>query len=202
VELTVASWGQTPFFGEYSSDGTLLWSAQLGVGDVQAYRVLRSNWTAYPTWSPAIAVDSNTTTSSHDIYVSWNGATEVSTWEVLGSTSQNGTYISLANGTKSGFETLVSVQDSTVGSYAYLQVRGVAGNGTVLEPAALAEVNGTVLSSTTTAQASVAATSSVMTGTASASASSSGGERLTGGGKGGWMGCVAAGVVAGMTLLV
>jgi hypothetical protein len=174
LTLTICSWGQTPFFGEYDANGTLLWSAQFGVGDVQSYRVLRSNWTGYPTWSPSISVVSNSSTSSHDVYASWNGATEVSTWEVLGSASQDGTYTSLVNSTKEGFETLWSIPQSQTGGYSFLQVRGVAANGTVLAPAAYAALNGTVLSSTSTSTgASAAGASATSAASAAQSAKSS-----------------------------
>lgn len=175
LTLTTRSWGQTPCFGEYDSNGTLLWSAQFGVGDVQSYRVLRSNWTGYPTWSPSISVVSNSSTSSHDVYASWNGATEVSTWEILGSASQDGTYTSLVNSTKEGFETLSSIPQSQTGAYSFLQVRGVAANGTVLAPAAYAALNGTVLSSTSTSTSAAGASATSASSAAQSAKSSAAG---------------------------
>jgi hypothetical protein len=175
LTLTTRSWGQTPFFGEYDSNGTLLWSAQFGVGDVQSYRVLRSNWTGYPTWSPSISVVSNSSTSSHDVYASWNGATEVSTWEILGSASQDVTYTSLVNSTKEGFETLSTIPQSQTGAYSFLEVRGVAANGTVLAPAAYAALNGTVLSSTSTGTSAAGASATSASSAAQSAKSSAAG---------------------------
>ena len=43
-------------------------------------------------------------------YASWNGATEISKWELLGASDAEGTKaVSLYNRTKTGFETTVSI---------------------------------------------------------------------------------------------
>ncbi|KAF7187661.1 hypothetical protein HII31_11000 [Pseudocercospora fuligena] len=70
---------------EFSENGELLCdayfqpSSTFGSGDVQSYRNLKFNWTAYPEDSPALTLERKV------LYFSWNGATEIVTWILLGS---------------------------------------------------------------------------------------------------------------------
>ncbi|KIY45524.1 hypothetical protein FISHEDRAFT_60952 [Fistulina hepatica ATCC 64428] len=93
-------WGAEPWFSEYTADGAMLYAAQFGVNDdVQSYRVRKFPWTgrlsAPPNVTAIAGSDKNIT-----VYVTWNGATEVETWELFGSTAsapQNA--VPLANAT-------------------------------------------------------------------------------------------------------
>ncbi|AAW45977.1 hypothetical protein CNBJ2300 [Cryptococcus deneoformans B-3501A] len=184
-------WGQIPFFSEYSSDGTLLSSAQFGVGSVQGYRVLRSNWTGYPQTTPALTVISNSTTDQYDIYTSWNGATEISSWVLYGATSLSGSASSskLNQVDKTKFETYFSLSKDTAASYPWVQARAVSSNGTVLGYSYYVSLNGSdsVAPSSTQASAteatSAAATSSTGTATTSSATNNptSGAENLRAG---------------------
>ncbi|KAK5121600.1 hypothetical protein LTR85_004772 [Meristemomyces frigidus] len=65
---------------EFSPNGTLLCdayfapSSRFTQGDVQSYRDLKFNWTAFPRTDPNLVWADGT------LYVSWNGATEVKAW--------------------------------------------------------------------------------------------------------------------------
>ncbi|KIR35996.1 hypothetical protein I352_00938 [Cryptococcus deuterogattii MMRL2647] len=154
------SWGQVPFFSEYSSNGTLLSSAQFGVGNVQGYRVLRSNWTGYPRTTPALTVISNTTTNQYDIYTSWNGATEISSWVLYGATSLSGSASSskLNQVNKTTFETYVSLSKDTAASYPWVQARAVSSNGTILGYSDYVSLNGSGSVAASSTQASATKT--------------------------------------------
>lgn len=143
----MVGWGQTPFFGEYTHDGAPLWGAQFGKGDVQSYRVFRNEWVGRPKTVPDLAIGNNTAS------MSWNGATEISTWQLHGSNDASAN-TSLANATKSGFETNVTLP-STV--YAYYQ-------------ASAHDISGGLLGYSKV----VATNSSTSTGTGAASTSTSG----------------------------
>ncbi|ODO07950.1 hypothetical protein I350_03532 [Cryptococcus amylolentus CBS 6273] len=181
-------WGQNPFFSEYSSDGTLLSSIQFGVGNVQGYRALRYNWTAYPTTSPDIAIESSDNSSSaYAVYTSWNGATEVSQWALYGITSlSNATSpTKLDEQDKTTFESSFNVTEDVASSYPWVQTQAISSNGTVLGSSVyVALSNGTesTVGNTTTSVGSpntTAATSSAASATSSsAGASSSGAERV------------------------
>ncbi len=75
-------WGSTGYASEFSQDGTVVLDADFS-GSIQSYRCFRFPWVASPTGQPAIAADPPTS-GLVTVYASWNGATEVASWEVLG----------------------------------------------------------------------------------------------------------------------
>jgi hypothetical protein len=75
-----AGWGSEPYFSEFASDGELLLSGEFPLGD-QSYRAYTFDWSGQPAGRPAVAVRPNPARGSA-VYVSWNGATAVRTWEV------------------------------------------------------------------------------------------------------------------------
>jgi len=74
-------WGSEPFFSEFSRDGELLFDASFP-SDVESYRAFRSPWKGQPQDSPAVFAEAGPE-DRVTLYVSWNGATEVDTWQVL-----------------------------------------------------------------------------------------------------------------------
>jgi hypothetical protein len=100
-------WGSTPYLSEFSHDGTLLFDASFPDA-VQSYRSLRTPWVGRPTARPALVVDA-TPEGTPAAYVSWNGATEVETWELLaGDTAATLTAVSRT--ARSGFETVIPME--------------------------------------------------------------------------------------------
>lgn len=118
-------WGSEPFFSEFAPDGTLLFDATFPAG-VQSYRDLRSPWAGRPDDTPAVAVDSSRPTGL-TVYASWNGATDVAIWDVLGGASAE-SLRSLGSALRSGFETAIDVAERPT----VLTVRAVDGDGGVL----------------------------------------------------------------------
>ncbi len=74
-------WGQLPFYSEYTSKGKLLYEVQLPPVD-ESYRARRAVWVGKPLSRPSIRV--HRTGGKVTLLVSWNGATQVSSWQVLG----------------------------------------------------------------------------------------------------------------------
>ena len=74
-------WGSSPFFSEYTEDGELLFDAEFP-GSAQSYRAFRFPWKGDPDDDPAVAVDRGPD-DKVTLYASWNGATEVESWEAL-----------------------------------------------------------------------------------------------------------------------
>ena len=118
--LTHPRWGSQPWMSEYTEDGTLLWAARYPES-VQSYRALRSNWTGQPSFPPSLAIDPNSTSTSSDagnntdtvrVYMSWNGATQVASYNLYHAANEaddRGTRV--AQGIrKAGFETQGEVQ--------------------------------------------------------------------------------------------
>lgn len=118
-------WGSTGYASEFSADGQLLFDADFS-GSIQSYRCFRFPWSGRPAGQPVLAVDpvSNGTVSA---YASWNGATEVATWEVLGG-ADSGSLASLGRFPRTDFETTLSVKPAG----SLLAVHALDANGVAL----------------------------------------------------------------------
>lgn len=155
----LVGWGQQAWYSEHSPDGSLLYTAQFCTGVSQAtqsYRVLRYDWTGYPSTTPNVSVVTNSTTSTYDVYVSWNGATEVSFYSLLGAASMNGTTTGLGSANRTDFETVISIPQNTVNTagYTYLQMAAMGVNGSVLGYSDFVTLNGTASGSPAMAESS------------------------------------------------
>jgi hypothetical protein len=116
-------WGSLPFFTEYSSSGRQLLDAAFP-GKDQSYRALfSSNWIGMPAYPPSGAV--RTSGGRTTVYASWNGATEVARWVVLGGSTAS-RLRRVASAARSGFETAISLGTR---SYKVTAVRAVDRRG-------------------------------------------------------------------------
>ncbi len=118
-------WGSEPVFSEFSKDGELLFDANF-ITKQQSYRAYRFPWTGQPQDEPAVVVERGSE-DKVTLYASWNGATEVATWEVLAGPSP-GELESLASVPRDGFETAMVVRTSD----PYVAVRAKHSSGRVL----------------------------------------------------------------------
>ncbi|KAI4161995.1 MAG: hypothetical protein LQ342_004443 [Letrouitia transgressa] len=80
--------GQIPIMKEFSpgypSNNAARWTARFGRDNrVQSYRGFKQQWHATPSYPPNLVVKQNRTASRCVTgYVSWNGATDVTAWEI------------------------------------------------------------------------------------------------------------------------
>jgi hypothetical protein len=74
-------WGSEPLFSEFGSNGELLFNARFPP-NVESYRAFRFPWKGQPSDDPAMVAERGSD-DKLTLYASWNGATEVATWEVL-----------------------------------------------------------------------------------------------------------------------
>jgi Arylsulfotransferase (ASST) len=123
-------WGPVPYFSEFSPSGQLLFDAHMPTVE-QSYRGYRFAWEGFPSEPPAIAVAPASSKSGAagalDVYASWNGATQVVSWRVLGGSSAK-TLAPVAAAPRGGFETTLL----TPGAEAYVAVQALDGSGAVL----------------------------------------------------------------------
>ena len=118
-------WGRALVFSEFSKDGELLFDAGLPPPN-GSYRYFRFPWSGHPTDRPA-AVAERANEEELGVYASWNGATEVSSWEVLAG-PRPGQIEPLGSVPRNGFETALSVQSP----HPYVAVRAKDRSGRVL----------------------------------------------------------------------
>jgi hypothetical protein len=73
----LVGWGHEPYVTEYDRSGRVVLDLRFGRG-ADSYRAFRFGWSARPITRPAVALH------RRRVFVSWNGATEVARWQVLG----------------------------------------------------------------------------------------------------------------------
>jgi hypothetical protein len=104
----LVGWGNTPYFSEFTANGTLVLDGHYPGGD-QSYRVLSAAWTGQPADEPAAAARPGPAGASV-VYASWNGATRVARWTVLAGSSPNKLAQAGSRGAH-GFETAITVNN-------------------------------------------------------------------------------------------
>jgi hypothetical protein len=102
----LVGWGSAPYFSEFSKAGKFLLDAVLPGADL-TYRAYLSKWVGLPTTAPNGAAR-NAGKSRATVYASWDGATKVAAWRVLGGASAK-SLRTVAGRLRSGFETAVSL---------------------------------------------------------------------------------------------
>ena len=115
-------WGSEPFFSEYSKDGKLLFDASF-LGKAQSYRAFRLPWSGNPSDDPAVAVERGSD-DKVTLYVSWNGATEVVTWQVLAGSGPDDLE-PVGSAPRKGFETAITLH--TDEPYVAVQAKNASG---------------------------------------------------------------------------
>ena len=121
----LVAWGAVPVVTEFSRRGRIVFNARFARAGDGSYRVERARWVGRPTTAPDVAAQRRGERTA--VWASWNGATEVTRWEVLTGASPDA--LSRAGGrARTGFETAISVD----GSPAYVAVRALDRDGQVL----------------------------------------------------------------------
>jgi hypothetical protein len=122
-------WGEQPYFSEYSPRGRLIFDGRFVDADA-SYRAYRFQWSATPLTPPALAY----TGGRHPtVYASWDGATSVSSWRLLGGATATALQ-PLATTRKTWFETAISVP----GAPRFVVVQALDAAGHVLGTSAVA----------------------------------------------------------------
>jgi hypothetical protein len=116
-------WGQQPWYTEYNSKGKVVLDGRI-IGPDNSYRAYRYPWTGTPATAPAAAAAGG---SSPTVWASWNGATSVAKWRVLGGSSSKSLH-PLATAGRRGFETAIKLKSAV----AYAEVQALNGSGHVL----------------------------------------------------------------------
>jgi hypothetical protein len=129
-------WGSEPGFSEFGKDGELLFDAAFRVETdpqstkqlpkPESYRAFRFEWSGKPDTIPDVAAK-RASSKRMRVHASWNGATEVATWQVLAGPGRNRLQ-PVGSAPREGFETTISMR--AVGPY--VAVKAKDGSGRVL----------------------------------------------------------------------
>jgi hypothetical protein len=118
-------WGSEPYFSEFSRDGRFIFDASFPP-ELESYRAFRFPWKGRPQDTPAVAGVSGPE-DKVTLYVSWNGATEVATWEVLAGAGPD-KLEPVGSAPRKGFETALTLQTDE----PYVAVKAKDSSGRVL----------------------------------------------------------------------
>ncbi len=118
----LVGWGSAPFVSEFSPDGELLMNAGFPP-ECESYRAFRFSWSGHPTDAPAL-VARRRSRNRVALHASWNGATEVTAWEVITGPRPN-RMEPLGAVPRDGFETAMLAQ--TANSYVAVRARDDSG---------------------------------------------------------------------------
>ncbi|HEV2094537.1 MAG TPA: arylsulfotransferase family protein [Rubrobacter sp.] len=118
-------WGSQPFFSEFNGDGELLFEASF-TGEAESYRAFRFPWSGQPSDQPA-AVAERGPGDEVTVYASWNGATEVATWQALAGPGPD-RLKPVTSVPRHGFETAIAVNTAEL----YVGARAKHRSGRVL----------------------------------------------------------------------
>ncbi len=118
-------WGAQPYFSEYNAAGRQIFDAHFNK-PIASYRAYRFAWNGQPLTSPALAVSASTR-GTRRAYVSWNGATGVSSWRILAGPRPRA-LAPVTTAPKTGFETTILLHSAA----PYLAVRALGVDGHVL----------------------------------------------------------------------
>jgi hypothetical protein len=97
-----------------------------------SYRVFRDEWVGRPKEPPAVYAYRENQQTNMTVYMSWNGATEVESWAIIGGKTLDTVNATLAVVQKVGFETVASV-----GYMPFVTLQGADKNGVVLGSSAV-----------------------------------------------------------------
>jgi Arylsulfotransferase (ASST) len=114
--------GDQPWISEFSNDGQLVYDAHLVPKSLDTYRAYRLRWTGHPEYPPSIAA------SGTKVYASWNGATNVHRWQVIGGSNPNDLKPVGPEHDETGFETAIDVSSPP----SYVAVRALDKDGKTL----------------------------------------------------------------------
>ncbi|HEY1833026.1 MAG TPA: arylsulfotransferase family protein [Solirubrobacteraceae bacterium] len=123
---TLVGYGGVPQISEFAPDGTLLFDAHLPY-DQSFYRAYRYPWTGQPSTPPSVLASLNNTDEETIVHASWNGATDVAKWRVLGGSHEGSLSPQLEMPSES-FETTTLLPKR----FHYVAVQALDSSGNVL----------------------------------------------------------------------
>jgi hypothetical protein len=119
------SWGNVSNFSEYTASGRQIFNGTF-YSPVNTYRAYRFHWTGHPTTRPGLALLPGPD-GSLKVYASWNGATQVASWRVLGGTDRK-TLNAFRLAPRRRFESVIQVRSEP----RYVAVQALDSSGHVL----------------------------------------------------------------------
>jgi len=123
----LVGWGQIGLISELSPTESLTFELKLPT-NVESYRAYRFPWAAQPVARPAAAAQQAAGAATTAVEASWNGATDVASWQVLAGSAPGALEPVGSPVANAGFETPMTV----AGTAPYFAVEALGSSGEVL----------------------------------------------------------------------
>jgi hypothetical protein len=136
---TLLGYGQVPKIKEFDSDGNVLYTAVFGhLDSTVSFRTFKlDDWHAIPSYPPKVYAQISFATTKLDVWMSWNGATDIDSWNILvGDKNETEAMVKIARVEKDGFETSVNLGGLCVTKFVQieaLQGESVVGRSEITE---------------------------------------------------------------------
>jgi len=121
----LVAWGAIPMITEFTRTGRIVLNARFAGATDGSYRAQRAAWVGRPATAPKVAAE--TGDAGVRAWASWNGATEVARWELLGGATPE-TLAPVGSAPRDGFETSLTAP----GAFSYVAIRALDASGMVL----------------------------------------------------------------------
>ena len=121
---SLVGFGSQPWITEFDSRGRAVFDARF-VDANQSYRAFRYPWTGTPAAPPSVGTRTSKGTTT--VYASWNGATQLARWQVLGGSNPSKLSV-VASAGKAAFETSIKLRRRST----YVAVRALDSGGHTL----------------------------------------------------------------------
>lgn len=142
-------WSESSIQSEHAPDGTILAHARMMADWLGSYRSYKFKFTGSPAEKPAVhsaAFTTETGSSATIVHVSWNGATEVASWNMYKTTENDDIRVLVGWTERTGFEN--SIKYNGFASFVLLEAVGKDG-----ETLGVSEVTETITSANITSDA-------------------------------------------------
>jgi Arylsulfotransferase (ASST) len=121
----LVAWGAIPMITEFTRKGRIVLNARFAGATDGSYRAQRASWVGRPATDPNVAAEAGD--DGVRAWASWNGATEVARWQLLGGATPD-TLAPIGSAPRDGFETTLTA----AGAYGYVAVQALDASGAVL----------------------------------------------------------------------
>jgi hypothetical protein len=129
----VVGWGGQPYISEFDAKGRSVFDARFADQNA-SYRAYRFLWTGTPVTKPSVAA--RVSRGKPTVYASWNGATSVATWQILGGAGPS-SLKPVTTAAKSAFETAVKLSRAE----PYVEAQALDSRGHVIGTSKAAKVS-------------------------------------------------------------
>lgn len=132
----LGGWGDEAYITEHTADGELVFEAAWVSDRFVNYRAYKFNFTAHPTDWPAMKAFASVNSEGRLttlVYASWDGATEVHSWDAYSVVNEYDAGVLIGSAKKTGFETSFAC----LGYHEMVVVKAIDIDGKVLSESAI-----------------------------------------------------------------